>query len=219
VAIKLLAQIHGKIKNKFLKLAINKNKFIYCTLNFNLYTRLMTDTKIKLSIPEMLLHLVLLTAVFWFSAGILRSIIGDENDTQILVNIILFVEVTLTFYFIPLKHPLKINKSGFVLTVLFSSLNAFVVFISLLLTIDIVTPYPHSPYYEYLNNLMPFFLAFPLLTYLSGFIDKKHFYTLAAIIFISFIIAVTLLLSLEYLSEIYVYSAWQDQSAKPVIHY
>ena len=177
----------------------------------------MTDTKIKLSIPEILLHLVLLAGAFWFFTSILRFVIGDKNDKQILINIIFFLEVTLAFYFIPLKHPLKTSKFGFTLTVLGSILNIFVVFISLFLAIHNITPYPHSPYEECLFNSIPLLLCLPLFTYLSGFIDKKHFYTLAAIIFTSSILAFALFLSLDFDSETYEYAALQSLNPHPCI--
>ena len=131
----------------------------------------MTDTKIKLSIPEILLHLVLLAGAFWFFTSILRFVIGDKNDKQILINIIFFLEVTLAFYFIPLKHPLKTSKFGFTLTVLGSILNIYIMIFSAYLTINLVKPRPHYPYFEFVYNLMPLLLCLPLLTYISGFIN------------------------------------------------
>ena len=95
----------------------------------------MTDTKIKLSIPEILMHLGLLTVVFWLFACSLSFFIETENPQNLLI---LSTEVTLTFYFIPLKHTLKPNKFLFAFTVLFSTLNIFVVFISLFLAIHLI---------------------------------------------------------------------------------
>uniref|UniRef100_UPI004026B447 hypothetical protein n=1 Tax=Candidatus Scatocola faecipullorum TaxID=2840917 RepID=UPI004026B447 len=174
----------------------------------------MTDTKIKLSIPEILMHLGLLTVVFWLFACSLSFFIETENPQNLLI---LSTEVTLTFYFIPLKHTLKPNKFLFAFTVLFSTLNIFVVFISLFLAIHNITPYPHSPYEECLFNSIPLLLCLPLFTYLSGFIDKKHFYTLAAIIFTSSILAFALFLSLDFDSETYEYAALQNLNPHPGI--
>ncbi len=87
---------------------------------------LLAKKKLPCSIPEILLHLVLLAGAFWFFTSILRFVIGDKNDKQILINIIFFLEVTLAFYFIPLKHPLKTSKFGFTLTVLGSILNIYI---------------------------------------------------------------------------------------------
>ena len=174
----------------------------------------MTDTKIKLSIPEILMHLGLLTVVFWLFACSLSFFIETANPQNLLI---LSTEVTLTFYFIPLKHTLKPNKFLFAFTVLFSTLNIFVVFISLFLAIHNITPYPHSPYEECLFNSIPLLLCLPLFTYLSGFIDKKHFYTLAAIIFTSSILAFALFLSLDFDSETYEYAALQSLNPHPCI--
>lgn len=157
--------------------------------------------KLPCSIPEILLHLVLLAGVFWFFTSILRFVIGDKNDNQILINIIFFLEVTLAFYFIPLKHPLKTSKFGFTLTVLGSILNIYIMIFSAYLTINLVKPRPHYPYFEFVYNLMPLLLCLPLLTYISSFINKKLFYTLTKIIFTSFTMA--LLFSLGYLVKIY----------------
>ena len=143
----------------------------------------MTDTKIKLSIPEILMHLGLLTVVFWLFACSLSFFIETENPQNLLI---LSTEVTLTFYFIPLKHTLKPNK-----------------FL--------------SPYEECLFNSIPLLLCLPLFTYLSGFIDKKHFYTLAAIIFTSSILAFALFLSLDFDSETYEYAALQSLNPHPCI--
>ena len=157
----------------------------------------MTDTKIKLSIPEILLHLGLLTVVFWLFACSLSFFIETENPQNLLI---LSTEV---------KHTLKPNKFLFAFTVLFSTLNIFVVFISLFLAIHNITPYPHSPYEECLFNSIPLLLCLPLFTYLSGFI--------AAIIFTSSILAFALFLSLDFDSETYEYAALQSLNPHPCI--
>lgn len=178
---------------------------------------LLAKKKLPCSIPKILLHLVLLAGAFWFFTSILRFVIGDKNDKQILINIIFFLEVTLAFYFIPLKHPLKTSKFGFTLTVLGSILNIYIMIFSAYLTINLVKPRPHYPYFEFVCNLMPLLLCLPLLTYISGFIDKKHFYTLAAIIFTSSILAFALFLSLDFDSETYEYAALQSLNPHPCI--
>ena len=71
--------------------------------------------------------------------------------------------------------------------------------------------------YRCFNGHQPLLLCLPLFTYLSGFIDKKHFYTLAAIIFTSSILAFALFLSLDFDSETYEYAALQSLNPHPCI--
>ena len=144
----------------------------------------MTDTKTKhnLSIPEMLLHLVLLTLAFLFFNPLINILMPEEYGYKtILYYSILTFEVCIVFFFFSIRRQLKVDKLPFVLIVLCSLFNIPVVYFTIVDIIEYTTPYPHSPYLEIFYEHVLILYSFPLPTYLAGYINKKLFWTIASI--------------------------------------
>ena len=144
----------------------------------------MTDTKTKhkLSIPEILLHLVLLTIAFIpYNVFLFILFPSEKEHLSPLYYSILTIEVCIVFFFFSIKRQLKVDKLPFILILLCSFFNLFEVFFTILDIITDRTPPPHSPYLEIFYRYIPILDYLPLPTYLTGYINKKLFWAIASI--------------------------------------
>lgn len=152
----------------------------------------MIKTKIKYSLPESVFHLFFLLPVCWcFLIYFIRPFYIDSNFNDIykIMYICTPALMALIYLFVFRQYSLKTNFVFFNLTLFVNFINAIEVTACIIIFIKAYYSNKNHPLIPIINNYRSIFLIVPMIVYLSAFLNKKLFYSLAFITISIFLIA------------------------------